>query len=471
MSANLTADLELLLLLLDTTNWRERVVEEFVFGLGEHVRVTSTYQFGIAEEWIAAAIKRSSSWPRRLARRPAPSRVRLLLPVTTRDKRPLLNFTLTGPEQSGALLVPRDLTAQLQATYLNGLLETAGLAGAFGDHTFDLLTAICAFTPARFEQRVRDADEWHGGLAEHLNDGLSFGSGAATVTASDVREWCREGEDARVHLLGRLKEPRDLSSSAEQVMLALPGMSEPPRTRDEIDEVVNRYHQAVVQLAALGGPAEDLLRLLAEYGRRWQVFVEAEIPVGERFKLRLADDRPLNPELGRTSRQRFALNDALSGHLEARVVDHSVVFDDWSVRDLLDREIDYGQLEAKRLTDEAGSLYSSIPERPALVHVDVRLKLRREIATIPWLFGIVTLLATVAAALLPAGPHDDLFAGLAVLALPVTLTAALLILREQTALAARLQTWPRYALGVLTALLWIVVIARLLLEGVTFPPW
>jgi len=156
--ANLIADRDLLLLLLDTRNWRERVVEEFVFGLGEHVRVTSTYQFGIAEESIAAAYRRSF-WSRRLPGRQVPDRVRLLLPVATRDKRPLLNFTLTGPEQSDALLVPRDLSAQLQAAYLRELLDAASpdRAGSVGAAWWSGVACVCVSGGGR---RVAGSRVW-----------------------------------------------------------------------------------------------------------------------------------------------------------------------------------------------------------------------------------------------------------------------------------------------------------------------
>ncbi|HYM54093.1 MAG TPA: hypothetical protein VES97_01920, partial [Solirubrobacteraceae bacterium] len=133
----------LLSALLKESSWRERIVEEFVFGAGEHVRVTATFQFGLANDLVEDYL------PGALG-----DRVRLLLPVTTRDKRPLLNFDLRGPEGQDCLLLTREHIGVLQAGYLFDAFADVGLIEAPDGTTRDLLEAICTFTPTLFESML-----------------------------------------------------------------------------------------------------------------------------------------------------------------------------------------------------------------------------------------------------------------------------------------------------------------------------
>ena len=239
------------------------------------------------------------------------------------------------------------------------------------------------------------------------------------------------------------------------------------RCRERPPTVLDSYHAGLAALADAN--ADAFLTVLAEYGRRWQVFVEVDVPIGQRFRIRTADDRPLNLISRGTSRQRFALGDASSGHLEVRVRDHSVRLHSMSLRDLCGDEIGPGLIEAHRLTSEAGSIYSSLVDRPPLVDVDVRFGLRPHVIAVPVSFVVVACAACLTATLLPT--DDALPTKLGVLAVPITITAALLVVPEQSALATRMQRWPRRLVLIFTMLLWAAVVVRLLLLGIDMPPW
>jgi hypothetical protein len=100
--------------------------------------------------------------------------------------------------------------------------------------------------------------------------------------------------------------------------------------------------------------------------------------------------------------------------------------------------------ETARVTEESVSLYSSNEDRPYFIDVDVQLRPKRHVSLTSWLLLTVTLAATLAAAFV-SGP--DLVDRLGVLAIPTTLAAAVLLVREQTPLSFRLQRLSRLGLG------------------------
>jgi hypothetical protein len=439
--------------LMKDRSWRERVVEEFVFGAGEHVRVSSTFQFGLAEAMIEHYL------PGALG-----DRVRLLLPVTTRDKRALLNFDLRGPERQDSFLLTRAQIGVLQARYLLDVFADAGLLEAPDPKTADLLVAICMFTPARFDAILTVAGDQDLALARYLSDGLAF-----AITPEEVGRWRQRTSPLRQPLLDALQEPASAVSSAEEVLLALPVMVDPPQDADEIATLLDRYCMVVEGLSRR--KATDALLALADSGRRWIAIAELTVPVGERFAVYVSEDRRLELR-GKQSRQRFALGDASSAHLEVRVADANVHIGRGGAlecHDPLGETVEFDLLEDARFTSETSSLYSSVEGRPRFLDVYISLRLTGSLRAMPWLMGVLAAAAVVIGLLLPAG--RELITSLAVLVVPITVAAALLAIREQTALASRLQTWPRRAVVVTTMVLWSAVLLRLLWGGAELPPW
>ncbi len=444
--------------LLSENGWRERVVEEFVFGAGEHVRVSSTFQFGLSEELLRLYLGDE-----------AEDQVRLFLPVTTREKSLLLNFSLRGPSGEDGFLLPRDQIGVLRANYLIDTFCHAGLNRAKAASMLDLLKAICTFSPTLFSHFLAAAgDDRNRAIATYLSDGLSSVDQAVKVGEKHVAEWDALTEGVREPLTNSLREPPSDASSSENVLLALPGMDEPPSNTDEITALLHRYTCMVRHLHT--AEATDALRALADSGRRWMVIAELDVPVGRRFAVALSEDRPLELQRNGYSRQRFALGDADRAHLEVRVSDANVHLHGEPIcRDPVGEPVGPGHLEAIRSTNEATSLYSSVRERPRFADVEIQLRLTNDLRAIPLFVAAVGAVATIVTLLLPAG--SDLIPALTVIAVPITVAAALLAVREQTALASRLQAWPRSVVVATTALLWTAVLVRLLWAGATLPPW
>jgi hypothetical protein len=490
-------------LLLDD-GWRERVVERFVFGAGSHIRASTAFQFALDRKLVESV------------HRPLPKKVNLLLPVTRREKRPLLNFDLRGPDGQDAYLLPRDQIGHLHARYLLDAFARVGLGALLAPDIFELLRGVCTFTPAFFQSFLPDAParfpsfppflrdaqgDRDRALASYLTQGLPAFGTEHPVTQDDVGQWREQTDRTREHLVEALGEQADDMSSSEQPLLALPEMIKPPTDRTGISSLLTRYHDIVEAL--VDSEATEELRDLADSGRRWILIAELVVPIGTRFSVTLGEDRPLDlrrrqprstfagqpstppnqpraptarqrsalttrQRLTLRSRQRFALKDALRAHLEVRTADPNIQLSKPVCRDPLGTRIGFGPIEELRWTDETISLYSSVKTRPRFLDVDIYLRPERDLRALPMLVATLGLAALIVALILPANPN--LFVGLAILAVPITVAAGLLAVREQSALATSLQASRRAVVVAVTILLWAAVIVRLLSDDVELPP-
>jgi hypothetical protein len=446
-AVDLTNSSEFTMLLLDDTRaWRQRLIEQLEFGSGDHVRVTSSYQIeivsGLAERFLESS---------------GAGRIKALLPLTTRSKRPLLDFDLNGPGNEDAHLMMRRSIAAIQTEYLRRLAASSPphVRQALEDGIPDsLLEAICVFTPAVFEAfaagvEIREA------LRIYLSDGLGY-----PVSNTAVANWYGAAQEAGAHLVVSLDEPAEPHSSSELVLLALPLMEPRPPSLEEAESVVYRYRDAV--LAAFTAGDSSFLSVLAEYGRRWEVIVEAELPLDEPVTMQLVESRPLGLTGRGWTRQVVALGDARSGHIEARVLDSTVTIDDFTVTDLHSELVAIPPLESARRTNEALSLYSSDLDRPYYVEVGLRFR------SVPYVRHTISLIATITWLAVLAAlfvDHNQLVSALALLTVPTTFAATLVGIREQTPLAAKLQSAARLNLGASIAVLWTVALVRLLNAG------
>ena len=446
---DLSEDSDFFLDLLDQTHiWHERLVSELRFGSRNHVRVVSSYQI----DFPPALLDRYDGL--REARR-----ANVLLPLTTRPKRQLLNFSLSGPEGSSATLTSRVSIAALQAQYLMLLAETSSAAGGRAAQIdSQLYESICVFTPEFFQEAfLKDCGEdMSDALARYLSSGLGW-----NVLLSDVNRWRERTVPAGEILARRLCEPPDSVSSAEEILLAIPHNSRLPSSAEEIDSLVDGFCDGVV--AADAADDEQFLRALAEYGRRYELVVEVEVPLLEPSRIKVEEDVPLElnlrwlrPWVSHT----FPLGDARSAHLEARVDDPNVEVAAYEVKDL-EGEDASGWLESVRHTREALAIYGSEVGRPRFSTLWLRLSVTRPLMIAAVLLSTANLLAIVAIPLIDFdGSVGD---RLAVLVIPTTIAATFALVREQTALAARLQWIPRLFLTLTTAVLWLEVVAGLVL--------
>lgn len=433
--------------------WRERLVTELRFGLRNHLRSINSYQINFPPDLLDEfGIARWQS-------------ANLLIPLTTREKRPLLNLSIAGPAGAPATVPARPSIAALQAEYLVTLADQSpaqpGLASLVDERLWE---AICVFSPSFFETTFFSGkgNGLESAIAAYLSSGLRL-----DLTVEDVRRWREAAKRATAVLHSLAPKASFRFSSSEEVLLAIPDMSPAPTTSSEIEETVLRFSSAVETAAR----ANDFrfLSALAEYGQRYELIVEVEVPLLEPSRIRVEEDLPL--ELRSTwgrywVEQTFALGDARSAHLEARIDDSNVEIPEKKIADgggVLVRDMAgndaKGWLEAVRVTREAIAIYGSEPGRPRYVRIGFRLRVARHVMAAALLLVILNMIAI--GLTLTVAERAELASRLAVLAIPTTVAATFVLIREQTALATRLQTMPRIALAVSAVILWVVVSMRL----------
>jgi len=443
--------------------WRERLVAELRFGLRNHIRSINSYQInfppGLLEKFRTRSARTAN----------------VLLPLTTREKRPLLNLGVTGPGGAPATVLNRRSIAALQTQYLVALAEVGSAKNALLPYLDDrLLEAICGFSPSFFDRTFfyRAEKQILPALISYLNSGLKF-----QVTEADVRRW-REATVTAGRVLAwhlpELPKPLDSSeevfSSSEEALLAIPDLSPAAASVSEVDEVIATYAAAVE--AAKHAKEHEWLTVLAEYGCRYELIVETELPLRESSRVRVEEDLPLDLKRCRSQywvRQPFAVGEAGSAHLEARIDDPNVEIPERKGGQFLERGLRIrdaeggdasGWLEAVRVTREALAVYGSDPERPDSVLIELRLRMARHVMATTVFLTFLNVLALVFSFLL--GSPDELASRLAVITVPTTVAAAFVLGREQTALAARLQVIPRLALAISAVALLIAVSVQLL---------
>jgi hypothetical protein len=430
--------------------WRERIVQELEFGAGGEVRVVSSYQVRFPAALVAAYTK------------PEHELARMVLPLGTRAKASLLNVGFSGAGGSPVQLLPRETIAVHQADFLLALLAACPNAGPIAAGLpRPLLEAICRFTPHRYQEVRRDLNRRFGprrdmeALAKYLADGVGLAQQPAPGT---VRRWLRRLEPTSAALLGALGERAQADSSAENVLLALPELRRHFVGEDEVEAVLEAYCAAIESATDVND--KPFLGALAEYGRRYEVLVEVDAPLQKSFSVQMSEDRPLNLRRGGRSPQLFASGDARSAHLEARAIDHSVAFSGApTVTDLRGAPV-AGLMDGLRATDETVSLYSSDEARPYYVEVAFRL---RNAATARWTTLLLMALNVSAGVAVLVAPHDSLYIErLSLLLVPTTLAAALVLARDQTALAARLQRRPKMWLAFTIVALWAVMLIEVI---------
>jgi hypothetical protein len=436
-----------LALLDDTLAWRHRLRKELEFGSGDLVRVISRYQVQIPRMLISEFVRSAR-----------PQQARVLLPVTTRDKRMLLHFRVLGPEDAPAHRLARKSSAAIQAEYLRRLALTSPAGDAFkAVMRSRLLEAICVFMPDMVKKLSNSHPAGPDNIASHLTSGLGL-----EVTVDRVRRWWAPVNEAGQILAEALDEPHDPFSSSEMVLLALPRMDPLPASLDEIDRLVERY-LAGIQAARAAGD-RSFLMALADYGRRYEVIVDTHVPLEEPSTIALVEDRELELSAAGWTVQDVAFGDARSNHIEVRTVDHTVHIKQFDVHDVLGRPVAPAWIEGLHWTSEALQLYSSEPERPYYIQLRLRFQADRYLQVTGLLLAGITLLAALLALV---ADGQDLIAVLALLTVPTTLAATLALVREQTALAARALSPVRLVIELAIGTLWVIVLVRTALATVS----
>jgi hypothetical protein len=427
------------------------MVETLELESGTEVRASSAYQMEFPPDLLNEFGVADAEW------------ANVVLPVTTKEKRPLLRFDISTSHGAPAHLLNRRSNAAIEANYVRSLAEAGPTAtNDLTGLSDELLEAMFVLTPQLFKQTVADY-----GRVEGISSYLASGIGLQ-VELDDVRRWLRHLEPAARTLLRALEEPADPLSPTENILIALPELSAAPTTTREVDELVTAYATAIA--AADRAQDRELLSALGEYGRRWEMLVEVEVPLGRPFEIKISEDRPLKLEGGGWVWQGVAIGDALSAHIQISAPGTAVEIqqgeDNWGVKALDGTSLGLGIFESARLTRDTLAVYTSVRERPFFVKVGFKLRPALYIRWTAYVAILVTLSAAIAAIFI--SDTHDLMERLTVLSVPTTVGATIVLIREQSGLATRLNRWPRIILAATLLVLWVVMLVRVLDGGVRF---
>ncbi|WP_420443165.1 hypothetical protein [Candidatus Poriferisodalis sp.] len=452
---DLSGELSLTYALLDNTRtWRERAVHEILLRDSDHVDASISYQIRL---------------PLELVRRYEPAaqvgdRARLLLPLTLRPKRLLLNVGLVGPEGNPASLILRRDAAYIQAGYMSFVderpLDEQPLRGALWAGVSDYTAwawrekYLGVAKRPRGYRRTESDHAWRARtLATYLNADLDF-----DISAQEVARWLRRMDDARNDLIDALSEGEDPESSSECILLAIPFMPVSPGDITDIDALVEEF------CAAVDDMSDRAKRTLAELGRRWHLIIDTIVPIGRPCIIKLTEQRPWPNSPSPDLEQEIAIGDAATTHIEIRAADPGVVLDRLRVVNLEGKRVDVTVGHDARTTADAVALYADTSIPPRVVRVGLRARPRRGYRRpIAWLQLLIAL-AGVTMLCLP-GTLKPMVESLALLTFPLTLAGAVVLTRDATSLAERLLRRSRTRLMVSIAALWTVAMCRLLLHA------
>ena len=439
--------------------WRQRHVETLELESATEVRATSAYQIEFPPEMLKEFGVEDAEW------------ANVVLPVTTKQKRPLLRFHIGTSHGAPAHLLNRTSNAGVEANYVLSLADAGPTPSAELDSLKpELLETLFGVTPQYYEQQI-GALGLIPGIQHYLASGINL-----NVDQARIAMWLEALEPAAATILEVLREPADRLSSTENILIALPDLPTAPTDEEEIDELVGSYAAAIA--AANEAKDWELLSAIGEYGRRWEMLVEVEVPLGRPCEITVAEDRPLRLEDRGWVWQRVTIGDARSAHVQVSVPDAAVELqegpDDWGVRSIdgtpfglpSGSRLGLGIFESVRVTRDTLALYTSSPERPFFVEVGFRLRPAKYIRWTANIAILVTLISGIAAIFITES--HDLMERLAVLAIPTSIGAAIVLIREQSGLAAMLNRTARIALSLVLLFLWGVMLARVLNEGVRF---
>jgi hypothetical protein len=444
----------LFVLLDDTHEWRERVVEELTINDGDHVSFTSSFQLRIQPDRFT---------PLDLDLHDG-QEVRLVVPLTTRPKELLLDVSLkTGDGRSCALLL-KEQTAALQTDYISWVLGER-----LTPLVWNLLYGVSAHNVDGWKE-FESAYTAQERLRRFLDDGVRH----FDVSISQVRNWNRIIRQAEIDLESALDEPHDPYSAAGNLLRAIPYVAQldDPETVGSFN-TPNDVRLALEGIATLVSSCSQQSRsLIAEYGRRWEVLVDLTVRLGEPVQVQLATKRLWSPDGDHDIVQRFSVGDAKSAHIEARIADHGVVFDERPVlTDMSGRLLGVPVVNSMRHTDDTASVYASdMKGQRYYVDLKMKLALRPSIERALAAVQLSLVLAVVATFVIPT--TAELADNLALLVLPLTLVGAIVLTRESTAVAQRLQEDRRRNMVWLVSVLWVVAGIRIM--GAAFDstwPW
>jgi hypothetical protein len=442
---------------------RRRVVDQFTLLSANRVLLARSVNWGPLDGLLTSVVPATG---RLDTRGRLPPEVSLLLPLSTLPKRALVGFDLVGPGGSDAHLMPYATSVAVQGNVVALLAESIG--EPVPTRVRRMVDAVSRFRPGRLSgnhPRLAPAGSRRLGIdALHVYLGHQAD---LWVPEPTLRGWAAVAEPAQQALGAALDEPFDPLSSAETLLLALGELWRDPDvpaalTVADIEEYLGAFVDWVARLAALGQPAEPVLSTVAEYGRRWEALAAVTLDPYRPSLIKMQEQRravlvrqvPTPTADGRPRRRLrpwrvpgrltwlwaaspVALVDLDPGgpgsyHVSIGTDDSSIEINTPLVLDLWNRPVDRIYVEDVQRNREVYAYYSTDVRRPARALLAVGLSVSPDVSRVT---GAILILMTLAVGL-AALPFEMGADAVAVVVVPSSFAATLLLTRERSSLAA-----------------------------------
>lgn len=440
-TSDLTAPLVTAVLLDQPWAYRERVVDEIVLANEGLYQLKRSIQLAP----IGPLLKSQGIHP------PSAPAV-ATLPLALLPKTPLLDFDVEGPGGEAAHLLTRPETSRYQVDFL--LLSGEAYGVTAGQGVSELLFGLSMFMPGTLagpkEAGVKDPAE--------QTQLLLSGTYGRDFDLDRIKAWRAATADVAVLLSAAMAAPPSDESSSENPLLALVEADLEQVSDAEVDKILARYRDFVHQLSDAG--AQKVVRWLGELGRRYVALVDTVVDPTRRSALKMTERRDL--PLGHHGIRQWCdvqldMREARSYHLRVRSEDDSVRLRDVPVFTGQDGSLlGAPYFSGLSPSSDGYALYTNDIDRPAHVTARLPLGLSGDVRRSLTLVGALTL-AAVAVALAPI--HLDRQA-VGVVTLPATFAGTVLLVRERTALAARVLRTIKWSLVAALLLLWLFALLR-----------
>jgi hypothetical protein len=455
---------------------RRRVVDQFTVLSANRLRLARSINWAPLDGLLTQTVPATG---RLDTRGRLPAKVTLLLPISTLPKRALVAFNLTGPGGSDAHLMPYGTSVALQGNVVALLAEAIGYPPSAMSRR--MVDAVARFRPGRLFGN-------HPGL---VGDGGPLGVDAIhaylaqeaelDVPVTTLRAWEAIVAPAQAALRAALAEPFDPLSSADTLLLAVGELWRDPDVPDQLGlagiEAYLRDFVRWVDTLAKGGPGgEPVLTTIAEYGRRWEALAAVTLDPYRPCLIKMQEERrtvlarrapfrdPKTP-WWRWALTPVALVDVDPGgpgsyHVSIGTDDTSVEISTPVTLDLFDRPVERTFVEDVHRNREVYAFYTTDVRRLPRAKLAVGLSVSADVARVT--LAIMTLMVlTVGLAALPFELGAD---AVAVVAVPSSFAATILLTRERSSLAA-------WVLGPAKTALLMLLVALAVLAGLRALGW
>jgi hypothetical protein len=450
----------------DFVGVRRRVVDQFTLLSANRAKLARSVNWGPLDGLLTSVVPGTG---RIDTRGQLPPTVSVLLPLSTLPKRALVGFDLSGPGDVAVHLMPYFTSVAIQGNVVTLLAEGVGVP--VPPPVRRVVDAISRFRPGKLSgnyprlappdvAQARPSRRRHPMSTEALG---AYLKDAADLAAPDstLRRWSGLVAPAQDALMAALDEPFDPLCSAGTLLLAAGELwRDPdvpvPLSADGVESYLAAFVAWVTALKAAGPDAEPVLSTVAEYGRRWEALAAVTLDPFRPSLIKMTEERhailarrPPPPSRAtpgwwwRRPTRALALANPValveldpggagSYHVSIGTDDSSIEISHPAVLDLYHRPVERTYVEDVQHNREVYAYYTTDARSPSRARLAVGLSVSPDVSRVT--IAILVLMAmAVGLAAWPVRLAPD---AVAVITVPSSFAATILLTRERSSLAA-----------------------------------